>query len=119
MILDRSRNLEEDYVHLELDEVIEFISGSYSLTGEGRMPFKGREVLYAVGVAMVDRACCGSGGCRFLNVPGYLLRWQYRSGEDGRPVSRVEPIRDEAARMEIRRLLERDYPYSQVNFSSW
>ncbi len=118
MTLDRTQNHEEDHVHLELDQVIEFISGSYSLTGEGRMPFNGREVLYAVGVAMLDRSCCGSGGCRFLKVPGYLLRWQYRTGEDGRPVSRVEPVRDEAERMEIRRLLERQFPYSQVNFSS-
>ncbi|MGV8081285.1 MAG: hypothetical protein AB2L22_14675 [Syntrophales bacterium] len=118
MALDRTRGQEEDHVHLELDQEFQFISGSYSLVGEGRMSFKGREILYAIGIALVDRACCGSGGCRFLYVPGYLLRWQYRNSDDGRPVSRVEPVRDEGERAEIRRILEQDFPYSQVNFLS-
>ncbi|PKN34319.1 MAG: hypothetical protein CVU61_09065 [Deltaproteobacteria bacterium HGW-Deltaproteobacteria-19] len=116
MTTEQVQDREEDHVHLELDQVFEFISGSYSLVEEGRLPYKGREVLYAVGVASLDRSCCGSGGCRFLRVPGYLLRWQYRTGEAGRPVSRVEPILDESERTEIRRLLERAFPHSQVNF---
>jgi hypothetical protein len=116
MSAESTRDHGVDHAHLELNREFEFISGSYSLTEEGRLPYRGREVLYMVGVAILDRTCCGSGGCRFLNVPGYLLDWRYRTDGEGKPVSRVEPILDAAERSEIRRLLECDFPHSQVNF---
>jgi hypothetical protein len=107
-----------EYVHLELNREFEFISGSYTLTEEGLLSHGGREVLYTVGFALLDRTCCGAGGCRFLNVPGYLIERHYRTAAEGRSVSRVEPILDPAERSAIRQRLERDFPHAQVNFLS-
>lgn len=113
---DRVRDQGAEYAHLELNREFEFISGSYSLTEEGCLPYRGRDVLYVVGVAILDRTCCGAGGCRFLNVPGYLLRWKCGTDGEGKPVSRVEPVLDPDDRHTIRTLLEGRFPHSQINF---
>jgi len=80
------------------------------------MSHRGKEFLYVVGMAIVDNACCGRGGCRFLNVPGYIVSWKGGESMDGLPVSEVEPIRNENDQREIRNLLEDDFPHAQIIF---
>jgi len=96
----------KEYIHPELNQKITSIAGHYVLVKEGRLPFRGREVVYTIGYGVFDTTCCGVGGCLYALVPGFVLNWHVRYDEQGRPVSLVEPIRDEATQSEIRRLLK-------------
>ncbi len=66
------------------------------------MPFRGEEVLYVVGTGIVDTSCCGTGGCRYAIVPGFILDWRVRTNKNERPVTAVEPIRDADTRKELK-----------------
>jgi len=105
-----------EYIHTVPNSRVESISGHYVVEKEVRLPYKGREILVAFGYAMIDKSCCGSGGCRFANVPGYILNWRTKTAGDGSPVSDVEPIEDETERAEIRNLIDKNELYCQVNF---
>ena len=107
---------ENEFVHQELNREITAIGGHYVLTKEVRLPFRGREVLYLVGCAVVDTSCCGAGGCAYALVPGFILEWKRQTDGDGLAVSQVEPIRDEATQREIGRLIEEAEPVHQVIF---
>ncbi|RJP71657.1 MAG: hypothetical protein C4532_07210 [Candidatus Abyssobacteria bacterium SURF_17] len=89
------------YTHIELDQEVQSIGGHYSLDKEVRMPYNGREILYIVGLGIIDTSCCGMGGCRYAIVPGYVINWKARTNQHGLAVSDVEPIRDEGTRREI------------------
>lgn len=108
--------MEQDFVHVELDTEIDAIAGHYVITAEHRLPLHGRELLYLVGYSVVDTSCCGVGGCGYALVPGYLVGFKERTNDRGRPVSRVEPVRDEARQREIRRLLTEREGVQQCNF---
>jgi hypothetical protein len=95
---------------------VRFISGYYQIIKEARLLSQGRKVLYAIGNAVVENACCGAGGCRFALVPGYVVRWQFETSYEGLPVSEVEPVRDPSVREEIRRRLEQEEFVTQVDF---
>ena len=108
--------MEQDFPHDPLDQEIDAISGHYVLTAEHRVPYEGRELLYLVGYAVVDTSCCGVGGCGYALVPGFLVRYHAHTDDRGRPVSRVEPIRDEALRAEIQRFVLQREQVTQCNF---
>ncbi len=97
-----------DFIHPVLDEEVNGISGFYVPIREGRLPYGGREVLYLLGYGEVDNSCCTEGGCGYVQVPGYILDW--KSGTDGNnnPISRVETVKDRAARKELRRLIAKE-----------
>ena len=105
----------KEYTH-ELDTEVRSISGGYMLDTEAAVEIRGRDVLYAVGNGVVDSACCGTFGCRFAYVPGYVIASKYRADENGVPVSLVEPIGDEKTRREITEFLEREESVTQVRF---
>ena len=67
-------------------------------------------------IAAVESACCGAQGCRFVNVPGYVVNWKHRLTETGLPASEVEPIEDAEEQARIRDMLNRQFPYSQILF---
>lgn len=73
-----------NYTH-DLKIEVWAISGGYELDTEGKIEVDGREILYAVVNAVVDSSCCGSWGCRYALVPGYVLTWKYRENEEGIP----------------------------------
>ncbi|MBI4773196.1 MAG: hypothetical protein HY788_03270 [Deltaproteobacteria bacterium] len=104
-----------EHVH-ELNEEIRFLAGGYVFEREGRIEKDGRQVLYAVGHAFVDRACCGTWGCRYAFVPGYMIRHQVRKNDRGLWVSEVEPIVDEETRHAIVRILKEKEYVQQVQF---
>ncbi|MGD2125688.1 MAG: hypothetical protein PVG99_06380 [Desulfobacteraceae bacterium] len=105
-----------DYVHETLDEEVEAIGGYYLFNKEVRLPFKHREVLYLVGFAIVDRSCCGPGGCGFALVPGYVVSWKSRIDDNGKPVSQVKPIQEKSIQQALTRLIQQSEVVTQVQF---
>ena len=105
------------YLHQEPGTEVRFIAGQYTIVEEQRLASRGREVLYVVGIAAVESTCCGTQGCRFVNIPGYVVAWKTRLSESGMLISIVEPIVGEAEQSEIREMLDRRFPYSQILFS--
>ncbi len=104
-----------DYSH-ELNKEVRSISGGYELEREGIIQLEGKEIVYAVGNAMVDSSCCGTWGCRYALVPGYVVRWKYRQNDEGIPVSEVEPIADEEVKKRLTKRLYAQEAITQVRF---
>jgi hypothetical protein len=106
----------QEYVHQTLNQEVTAIGGHYLLVKEVRLPFHGREVLYLVGHAAFDTTCCGTGGCAYGLVPGFVLRWREKRNGEGLAVSLVEPIHDSGVQEQVRRLIEREEGVHQVSF---
>ena len=106
----------KEFVHQELNQEVIALSGHYVLVKEARLLFRGRQILYLVGHATFDRACCGAGGCAYALVPGFIVDWKARINHDGLAVSLVEPVHDEAVQREIRQLIERRETVHQIQF---
>jgi len=106
----------EDFVHPVLDEEVRTLGGYYLLDKEKRLFFRGREVLYYLGCAVVDASCCGPGGCAYALVPGYIEQWKYKMNSDGRWVTQVKPLRDKADQKKLRQLIKEKELVQQVNF---
>ncbi|MEM2983018.1 MAG: hypothetical protein QXH17_07630 [Candidatus Bathyarchaeia archaeon] len=104
-----------EYTH-DLNREVLSISGRYELDKEERIEIDGREILYVVGNAVVDSSCCGYGGCRYAIVPGYVLRWKWRTDEKGLPVSEVEPVLNDDLREKIRKIIQDKEWVGQVQF---
>lgn len=106
----------EDFIHPELNTQVDAIGGRYILTEEFCISMDGEELLYFTGVAIVDRSCCGVGGCAYALVPGFIVKWHYKTGDTGRPVSRVRPVDDEAIRERVSALIHRNHTVQQITF---
>jgi hypothetical protein len=105
------------YTHLELgEEVAAGIAGYYIPQREVRLPHNGREVLYVIGQAVVESSCCGTGSWIYAVVPGYIVDWQHTKNETGLAVSEVEPIKDDEAQGDIRRIIETNDNATMVGF---
>jgi hypothetical protein len=105
-----------EYIHQPPGTEVQSIGGHYTIIEEGRINHRGRILLYVAGIAVVDRSCCGTGGCRFIHVPGYITSWQHQTGPDDLAVSAVEPVADPKDRETIKALLDLQFPHSQVFF---
>ncbi len=92
--------------------------GAYFPRKEARLEYNGREVLYVAGmaVAQYSYACCGPIAWDYAIVPGYIVKWQYKTSEAGLPVSEVEPVSDRVARDSIRRLVREKEPFCHIEF---
>ncbi len=106
----------KDYIHPVLNEEIRTISGHYILSTENRLPFNDRQVLYFIGCAVVDSSCCGTGGCAYALVPGYIRQWKYKLNAVNLSVTQVEPIHDKADRQQLGLLIKEKERVQQVNF---
>ncbi len=96
---------------------MEFFGGGYLFVEEGKLDYRGKEVLYLVGMACIEASCCGTGGSAFIKVPGYIRAWKKGRNEAGLPVSEVERIEAYGQRKEIRGLLQERHPgFTQVEF---
>ena len=107
-----------EYLHQAPGTEVRFLAGHYTIIEELRIVHRGREILAVVGIAAVGSSCCGTQGCRFVNILGYIIAWKERLSENGVPVSMVETVTNEIDRAEIREILERRFPYSQILFSA-
>ena len=111
------------YTHLELGQEIEIgIGGYYIPEKEARLEYNSREVLAVIGQAVVESSCtgiddqCVAGSWRYAIVPGYIVSWQNSRNETGLPVSETEPISDQRAQRDIRRILESSEGASIIGF---
>ena len=104
------------YTHRPLGQEVHSISGYYTIEEEKRISFHGREVLVAKGCWAVENSCCGTGGCGFALVPGYVLQWQSSRSDKGEPVTEIEPVRDAQAKQDLRRIIQESEKVQQVNF---
>jgi hypothetical protein len=105
-----------EYVHQELNQEIEAIGGYYVLVQEGWIPFEGRAILYLIGQAAFETTCCGTGGCAYALVPGFVVAWKHRTNQDGLAISQVEPITDGDLKLRLQRALMDREPVHQVLF---
>jgi hypothetical protein len=108
-----------DYVHLELGREIESISGTYTPLKESMLNLSGRDILYVVGMAVVDTACCGSGSFLYAIVPGHVVTWKGRTDESGLSVSQVEPVEAETIKREIAKTIMETESINNYNVNFW
>ncbi len=106
----------QSYVHQKLNQEVVAIGGYYLLTKEVRLPFRGRDLLYLVGHAAFETTCCGTGGCAYALVPGFVVDWRGGVSEDGLPVSRVEPVQARTVQDHLRRIIARKELVHQIVF---
>jgi hypothetical protein len=106
----------QDFSHPELNEQVTAIGGSYFLLKEVRLPFEGEELLYLIGAAIFDTTCCGTGGCAYALVPGFVRQWRYRVDANGRPVSQVSPVIGDRLRERIKAIIFKNESVYQVDF---
>lgn len=107
-----------EYLHQAPGTEVRFIAGHYTIIEEQRIAHRDREFLAVVGIAAIGSSCCGTQGCRFINIPGYIIAWKDRLSAGGCPVSSVETVASKSDRAEIRELLESRFPYSQILFAA-
>ncbi|MBM4330440.1 MAG: hypothetical protein FJ117_04295 [Deltaproteobacteria bacterium] len=106
-----------EYIHPELQKKVEFFGGSYIFIEEGRLNYRGKEVLYLVGLAGIEASCCGTGGCAFIKVPGYVHFWKKSRNEFGQSISEIERIESPGRQREISKILLEKHPgFAQVEF---
>lgn len=104
-----------EYAHPVLGQEIEGRAGYSVPLEEGIMEYKGREVLYILGYACIDRSCCSKdANWGYVQVPGYLLARRSRDQGADKAVSQVEIIEDEEDRIRIRQSLMQKHPGAQV-----
>jgi hypothetical protein len=103
------------YTH-EIAQEVRSIGGRYELDKEGVIDWEGSPILYAVGNAAVDSSCCGTWGCRYALVAGYVKRLRFGTDDEGNPLSEVLPIDDRAVRDAITDRMKQEEKVSQVIF---
>lgn len=106
------------FVHHKINEEIRAVGGQYTLTKEVRMPFGEDEVLYITGYAVFDTSCCGSGGCGYAIVPGFVKEWKISQNADGLGTTRVEPIKNPDMQKVIRETIREREMVQEVRFES-
>lgn len=94
------------YIHIEPGQENRAIAGHYEVEEELRLSVGQREILCILGYVCWDNTCCGAGGCRYVNVPGYILDYKKNIDNEGRPVSLVEKVTDKEEQKQIRNLLK-------------
>ncbi len=91
----------KEYIHAELGEEVQALSGYYVAVDEIKVPYKDKEVLCLIGEYVTDGWCCGRSESRYAQVAGYVVEWKSLKSDNGTSVSMVEPINHER---EIREL---------------
>ena len=106
-----------EFIHPVLNQRVDFFGGGYLFTEEGKLDYRGKEVLYLVGMAGIESSCCGTGGCAFIKVPGYIRTWEKGRSGSGQPISEVERIDARDQQIEIQEFLKERHPgFSQIEF---
>ncbi len=100
------------FTHPVIGEECGSISGHYSFIREANIVYRDREILYHTGYAITDSACCGTGGCVFCRVAGFVRK--RLPGDVMR--TEVEPVSDSVERREIEDILKKKEGCTQVSF---
>jgi len=93
--------MNREYIHDPLNQPIDSIAGYYTPLKELKLMHGGREVLCIMGYVAVESSHYMTGGGAYALVPGYIAKWKFKQSDDGRPVSEVEPVRDDKAQQRI------------------
>jgi len=105
-----------EYVHVSQNEV-EAAAGTYGVE-EKMLEYQGRRVLYVHSEACGPVvSCCGS-GCvsgSSIFVKGWVIEWKKQS-EDGKLISKLEPIGSAETQQEIKEILKSKYQTASVYF---
>ena len=104
------------FAHPDLGETVTAIGGHYNLTEEHTLEVEGRKILVFSGYALYDTTCCGTGGCGYAVVPGFVKRYRCRVDSEGRTVSMVAPVTGERLRRVVTRVIKDRMPVQHVNF---
>ncbi len=100
-----------EYIHASDGAEIILTAEIFKVISEGYLPYGNRELLYIECATTAGSICCGVAELRIIHVPGFVVSRHYRIDvPSGNPVSQVEPIRDDCARKEVKRLLSRSFP---------
>ena len=105
-----------DFIHPNLHQEIQAIGGHYVFAKEIKLSFEKEEVLVLIGIGVIDRSCCGVGGCIYALVPGFIRKWQYKTNKEGQLISQVTPIHDKSIQEKIRALVVKSETVTQVKF---
>ncbi|MCK4963733.1 MAG: hypothetical protein KAS54_01525 [Dehalococcoidia bacterium] len=108
-----------EYVHQELGKDVNALAGYYTPMNELRLEHDGKEVLCITGLGVIESSCCGTGGCAYAIVPGYIVNWKFKENEAGLPVSEVESVADKEARREISAILQERECVGNQNVEFW
>lgn len=108
-----------EYVHQELGKDVNALAGYYTPMNELRLEHDGKEVLCVTGLGVIESSCCGTGGCAYAIVPGYIVNWKFKENEAGLPVSEVESVADKEARREISAILQERECVGNQNVEFW
>lgn len=108
-----------EYVHQELGKDVNAMAGYYTPMNELRLEHDGKEVLCITGLGVIESSCCGTGGCAYAIVPGYIVNWKFKENEAGLPVSEVESVADKEARREISAILQERECVGNQNVEFW
>jgi hypothetical protein len=103
------------YVHPLLNGTVDAIGGHYLISREVLFYDKDERILYFIGHAITDRACCGSGGCGYAIVAGKVIDYLSGTSEDGRNVSEITPV-PESRFEELTHMLKSREGVTQVHF---
>ena len=106
----------KNFIHRPLNCEIRSIGGYYVMTKEVRIPLGERNIFYMTGYAVFDTSCCGTGGCAFANVPGFILSWKNQINSDDFYISAMEPVADFDIQNRIREIIRKKEGITQVNF---
>lgn len=104
------------YTHPVIGKKVAAIGGHYIIAAENRELFEGRELLYFIGCAVYDTTCCGTGGCGYALVPGFLLKYAFQKNTDGTTLSEIEPIHEKRIQNAITKQIKASNPVQQVIF---
>ena len=107
----------QEFAHPRLGQEVTAIGGHYVFGKEIRMPFRGREILYYVGYAVLDSTCCGVGGVAYVLVAGYIQQWKFKKNQTDNFISQIEPLGDPAVRKEVSRIIRQKEMVHQVSFN--
>jgi len=103
------------YVHPLLNSEVDAIGGHYLLSKEAMLEDKEGDILYFIGHAITDRACCGTGGCGYAIIPGHVIAYRTDVSEDGRYISEIRPVMEKRFQ-EITSMMKKNEGVNQVHF---
>lgn len=103
-----------EYIHIEPGQENRAIAGYYEVEEEFIISLAQERILCILGYVCWDNTCCGAGGCRYVNVPGYILDYKDHTDPEGRPVSRVRRVTNNEEQKTIRDILKRKIGSLQI-----
>lgn len=107
---------QRQFAHQKLGEDYGGIAGYYTPLKEVRLEYRGREVLYIVGRAVIESSCCGTGNWPYALVPGYIMEWRHGQNQNGLPVTDVELIEDPEIRKDLLSIIRRREELDCISF---